>query len=323
MMIAVFIFAALGVLGALHIAGPLARGAETARGRLGALAIAAVLAVGALGAYAVNGEPDAPGQPYAEMAERLRNTDPTLLGPAEQEERLRDAIRQDPEDATALALLGRFLSRTERELEAIALFERSLQLEESPRILSNLGQALVVLNEGQVTPEAERAFLAANAGDPALPEPAFFLGAAAYARGDRLDAAARWSDIIARLDEADPFRAAIAARAADLLSRPSGGPAVDAADPQSEAPFAGAAADGASMDEMVAMMVNGLEARLAEDPQDLSGWLTLARARVMQDRPDEARAALSQARAEFADDAGAEALVAAIETAFGLEESDA
>lgn len=315
-MTGLFIVAGLaGVLAALWIARPLLA-APARTSRLAGLAVAALVALGALGLYAVNGEPDAPGQPYEAMAERLRAADPMTLSPAEQEERLRDVLRRDPDDAEAAALLGRFLARTDRELEAIALFERALRVEESPRVLSDLGQALVVLNEGEVTSEARRAFSAAYALDPSLPEPAFFLGAAAYAEGDRAGAAQAWADILGRLEPGDPFRAAIAARAADLLSRPQGGPGADGA-----APFAEAAArEGADMDALVAGMVAGLEARLEADPGDLSGWLTLARARMMLDEPEQARAALAAARAQFGANAGALAMIGAIERGLGAAE---
>jgi len=273
---------------------------------------------GALGAYAVNGQPGAEGAPYAQVTARLSQTDPSLLTPAEQEERLRAILRSEPENVEALTLLGRFLSRSERELEAIGLFERALRIEEDARTLSDLGQALVVLNDGQVTVEAERAFAGARTLDPALPEPAFFLGAAYYERGERREAGIIWTDIIGRLNEGDPFRAAISARAADLLSRPSGGPGSDEA-----APFAQAAAEGVAPEDLVEAMVGGLEARLAEDPDDLSGWLTLARARLMQGQPQAGQTALETARTHFESDTGALALIAAMQSAFVSEESDA
>jgi len=317
MIVFVLICAILGGLAALRIAAPFAKPDLGRGGAVAAASVAGVIAVGALGAYVVNGEPEAPGAPYAAVAERLANTDPALLSPAEQEERLRAALRENPEDVEALALLGRFLSRTERELEAIGLFERALRLNEDPRVLSDLGQSLVVLNEGQVTEEAERAFAASYALDPSLPEPAFFLGAAYYERGERREAAEIWSAIIGRLDEGDPFRAAIAARAADLLSRPSGGPGTNQA-----APFADAIAEGVAPEDLVESMVGGLQARLEADPEDLSGWLTLARARLMQGQSEDGQEALRQAQAIFGEDVGALALIAAMQTAFTAEESD-
>ncbi|EAP88826.1 MAG: hypothetical protein CMH91_09805 [Oceanicaulis sp.] len=317
MMVFIVLTAVIGAVAAWRLAMPFLKTGQAGAGRLASLVMVPVVLLGALGFYFVNGEPETPGAPYAEVAQRLADTNPEELTSEEQEARLRAILRENPEDVQALTLLGRFLSRTERELEAVTLFTRALQIEEDPRILSDMGQALVVLNNGQVTPEAERAFEAANALDPSLPEPAFFLGSAYYARGERNEAAAVWSDIIMRLDDGDPFRAAIAARAADLLSRPQGGPGSAGA-----APFADAIAAGVAPEDLAEMMVSRLEARLEDDPDDLSGWLTLARARWTQGQTEAGLEALERARSRFEDNAGALALISAMRTAFSVEESE-
>ena len=317
MMVFIVLTAVIGAVSAWRLAMPFLKTGQAGAGRLASLVMVPVVLLGALGFYFVNGEPETPGAPYAEVAQRLADTNPEELTSEEQEARLRAILRENPEDVQALTLLGRFLSRTERELEAVTLFTRALQIEEDPRILSDMGQALVVLNNGQVTPEAERAFEAANALDPSLPEPAFFLGSAYYARGERTEAAAVWSDIIMRLDDGDPFRAAIAARAADLLSRPQGGPGSAGA-----APFADAIAAGVAPEDLAEMMVSRLEARLEDDPDDLSGWLTLARARWTQGQTEAGLEALERARSRFEDNAGALALISAMRTAFSVEESE-
>ncbi len=311
-MIAVVTLSALIALAAaIYIATPVARGGARTVG----LVIAGVIALGAFGAYLINGEPQMQGQSYSAMMERLRTTPPTELTPVEQEERLRDAIRQDPTDTRAMVLLGRFLSRTERELEAIGVFQRALRQGADARILSDLGQALVNLNDGQVTGEARRAFREAYSLDPSLPEPAFFLGSAAYTEGDRATATRYWVDIINRLPSDDPYRRAITDRAADLLSRPMGGPGSGG-----DAPFADG--DATDVDAMISAMVTRLESRLASEPNDLSGWLTLARTRMMLEQPDAAREALDAARARFEGQPGRLELIGALETAFAFEETE-
>lgn len=314
MIVFAVVIALIGMVGALYIASPLAKGATGPFMRLAAFGVAALIALGALGAYLVGGSPGLEGRPYAEVERRLADADPETLTLSEQEERLRSIARRNPDDAQAQAMLGRFLSRTDRHLEGVAMMERSLRIEADPRVMSDLGQSLVALNEGQVTPEAERAFLAAASADPALPEPAFFLGAAAYEAGDRETAAERWAGIVGRLEPGDPFGQAIASRAADLLSRPQGGPVSE----DDAAPFADADPD--DTDAMVDRMIGGLEARLEDDPDDLSGWMTLARVRAMTGEPDAARSALTQARSRFGADAGADAIITALETALGTNE---
>lgn len=313
MIVLILICAVIGALAALYIARPLA--GNTAR--FAAPACAVVIAIGALAAYWVNARPEAPGQPYSVLVERLRSVDPQTLTAPEQEEILRAALREDPGDAEAALLLGRYLGRTGRELEGVVLLERALRVEESARLWSELGQALVNLN-GAVTLQARQAFSEARALDPSLPEPAFFLGAAAYEDGDRAAAADIWADILVRLDDNDPFRRSIAGRAADLLSRPQGGPGSAGA-----APFAEAAREGADMEAVIAGMVDGLEARVTAEPDDLSGWLTLARARMMQNDPEAARGALARARETFTGEPGKLAMIAAMDAAFADRETDA
>lgn len=309
-MIALTLIAALiGVAAALYIAAPLASGAKRPAVALGA---AGLIAVGAFALYLVGGSPQTPGQPHGAVVERLESADPATLSLEESEERLRAAVRRDPSDAEALAMLGRLLARTERELEAVAVLERSLRIAEDPRVLSDLGQALVNLNEGTVSAQAERAFAAAHQMDPDLPEPAFFLGVAAYQAGDRARAAELWGEILTRLEASNPFRQAIAARAADLLSRPSAGPG------EGEAPFAAMAAEGADADAMVAAMLDRLSARLEDDPDDFSGWLTLIRARAATGDVDAARAALQNAAARFAEEDDKAIILAALVRALGL-----
>lgn len=307
------IIAALGMLTALWIASPLARSALEPMQRLAAFGVMAFVALAALGAYLVGGSPGLPGQPYSVTEARLAAMDPEKLSPEEQEERLRAIVRREPANAEALALLGRFLAFDGRHLEAIAMLERSLRVNENARVLSDLGQALVELNEGNVTPEAERAFAAAHARDETLPEPAFFLGVAAYEAGDRETALDYWSGIIRQLPQADPFREVISVRAADLLSRPAGGPQMlpDGEMPEDETP-----------EQMVSRMVAGLEAGLEAYPDDVSRWMVLARVRAVTENPSGARAAIAEARARSGGDAGTGAILDALERAIQVEESE-
>lgn len=300
------LIAALGVGVAMWIVSPLAKSAASPMHRLIAFGVMAALAIGALGVYLVGGQPGLEGQPYTATEARLAALPPENLTGEEQEERLRAIVRREPGDPEALAMLGRFLAFDGRHLEAIAMLERSVRVREDARVLSDLGQALVNLNEGTVTPEAERAFAAAMELDESLPEPAFFMGAAAYDAGDREAALGHWAGIVGRLPSDDPFRQAIAVRAADLLSRPSGGPQM--MDPEALDP-------DESPDAMVSRMVAGLETGLEADPDDLTRWMVLARVRAVLEDRDGARAAIAQARARSGGDAGIRAILDALERA--------
>ncbi|MEO1037940.1 MAG: hypothetical protein AAFX09_00205 [Pseudomonadota bacterium] len=314
------IISLIGVLAAVYIAAPLAGAASSLMRRLATIALVVSVSGAALGVYLVGGQPGAPGQPYAAVAERLAEADPASLTLAEQEERLRSILRETPGDATAHALLGRLLARTGRELEAVASLDRSLRIQTDARTFSDLGQVLVTMNEGAVTPEARRAFMAAHQADSSLPEPAFFLGAADYEAGDRSSALNRWAEVLEQLAEDDPYRLAIAQRAADLLSRPSVGP-IEAG--EGDAPFA-ALGEG-DAEAMISAMLSGLTERLEADPSDISGWLTLARAQAMRGEAEAAATAITRAAGQTDAGSGERLIVAALAAALqlDLEESEA
>ena len=309
----IIICSLIGVGSALYVFRAFA-GETGARMRVLSLVGIGVFSLAVLASYAVNASPGQPGEPYQARMEAIRALDPALLTLEQQEERLRDLVRANRDDAEALGFLGRFLARTGRELEAISYLERAVQVEPSPRVFSDLGQALVMLNEGQITPEAERAFVAALDLDPAMAEPGFFLGAAAYERGDRDQAASIWSDTLNQLDPDSPAHESIAARAADLLSRPRIGPVSSEEGGTGGAPFADAIENGADPEELIAGMLAGLNAQLSENPDDLSGWLILARAQIMQDSLSQARDTVDRARVQFAQNTGALAMIDSLAT---------
>lgn len=294
--IAVFVFAPFRGAGTPRWAGP---------------AAAAALLIAAGAAYWVGGSPEQEGAPYERQAAERRATDPATLGPEARIERLRDIVREDAEDAEAWAMLGRELARMERELEAVSAFQRALSIEPTARSFSDLGQTLINLNEGEVTPDARSAFEAAYRLDPSLPEAGFFLGLGAYQSGEREAATAYWTDTLARLEPGDPFRAIISRQAAELLSRPD----VDA-----EA-VAAARQDGADItpEERIAGMIGGLEERTASGEGSLSDWLVLMRVRAMMNDMEGARDALANAEARFGDEAGSAAILDVARQALGSD----
>lgn len=310
----------IAVAAAIYVARPVMRSASAPRARLAGPLVAAVIGAVAFGVYAFNGEPSVEGRPYAAVADRVMQADPRTLSVPEQEVRLREMIRRDPGDADAMVRLGALLSGAERHLEAVAMLERAVRAEPTPQALSALGQGLVMLNEGEITAEARRAFEAAHEQAPGLAPPAFFLAQAAYDDGDRAEAYRRWSDLLARLDAEDPYRRVVAMRAADLLSRPSAGPIEvgdEAGDGEAQrAPFADMTE--AEAEAMIQSMMDRLEERLEAEPDDVPGWLTLARARSLSGDRQAAEAAIARAAAQ-ADGAGERAVLAALARALEIE----
>jgi len=83
-----------------------------------------------------------------------------------------------------------------------------------------------------------------------------------------------------------------------------------------------AAAQSLSAEErsrMIAGMVDGLAQRLKQNGNDLAGWRRLVNAYVVLDRKADARAALAEARRNFAGDERALGELSALATSLGLD----
>jgi cytochrome c-type biogenesis protein CcmH len=259
-------------------------------------AIMAGLIVLAGATYLAGGQPQAPGVPYQQAAAERRAANPADLSRDAQIERLRDILREDETDAVAWAQLGRMLARSERELEAINAFQRSLRLDLNARTLSDLGQTFMNLNDGRVTDEARAAFVEAQRLDPDMPEPSFFLGLGAFQSGDIDEAETVWLDLIERLEDSDPYKILIAEQAFQLLSQPQ----VNA-----EAVEAAAASEDFDPGTRIAAMVQRLEMRVESGEAGFADYLRLIRVRGMVGDDPGGMATLVDARARFADRAGA------------------
>jgi cytochrome c-type biogenesis protein CcmH len=320
MIVFAVVTALIGVLAALRIAGPLARGAGSPLMRLSAFGAAVVVAVGALGIYAIGGRPDAPGRPWSEVVAELELAGPENLGPEARIALLRERVRREPEDADALLALGRTLAGAGRELESVALIERAARVRPDARSFADLGQALVALNEGQVTPEARRAFSEALEQDPTWPEAAFYMGLAAYQDDERGRAADIWAEAIAARPEGDQYRELIARQAADLLSRPQAGPLDEDGADAASAPIN----QPGGVEAMVRGMADRLEARLSEPDAEaeFSDWLVLARTRALLEEDAAAAIALGRARSLLEPDDPRLEIADALAQRLGMQEGE-
>ena len=106
MMVFIVLTAVIGAVAAWRLAMPFLKTGQAGAGRLASLVMVPVVLLGALGFYFVNGEPETPGAPYAEVAQRLADTNPEELTSEEQEARLRAILRENPEDVQALRLVA-------------------------------------------------------------------------------------------------------------------------------------------------------------------------------------------------------------------------
>ena len=175
-------------------------------------------------------------------------------------------------------------------------------------LYGNLIETMVLAANGYVSPEAEAATDAANALDGTDPRFVHYKALALAQRGETDAAYARWIALLQNAEPNTPW--------APMVHRPATQAAQELGlePPPRPAPVSGPsredveAAGDMSEDDRRAMiegMVAGLAARLAEDPDDLDGWLRLIRAYGVMGREDDRITAIAMARKTFADDPAA------------------
>lgn len=173
-------------------------------------AAAAVLAAGGL--YFGIGRPGMADQPMAARVAQWAASPETLDAPRVAAV-MAEAVRRNPGDPQALALLGAARFEAGDPVGAASAFRRLLALRpDDAQAWARLGECLVRAAEGRIDGEAEAAFRESLRLDPNQLGARFFLGEAALERGDAAAAREMWAPLIAALDPADPRRADLVAR---------------------------------------------------------------------------------------------------------------
>jgi cytochrome c-type biogenesis protein CcmH len=276
------------------------KGAEAANGGGRALWMAAIFVpLFAIGYYASFGSPQIASLPFADRDEELSEQREIV----ELTQRLSERLMADPDGGPVEGwiLLGQTYLRMGRASDAAAAFDEATQRDGAPSsAFSMLTEALIVEEEGIVTPKAERAIDRAVALDPLNPAAIYYQSVSLVQDGDddiaygilaaRLDLAqgtAPWMQIF--VDEANRIGARIGRDPLDpiLPIAPRGPTAADIE------------AVGDMSEEDRATFIQSMVARLAgqldENPDDIDGWLRLGNAHLVLGQLADAKAAYIQA----------------------------
>lgn len=293
-----------------------------------AAAVMALLLVPLFGAglYAYLGTPDLPGAPLAErLAAPADRNDVAILV-----RKVEEHLARNPNDGTGYEVLAPIYLRLGRLDDAARAYAQTIRIL-GPTALrySALGEVEVMAANGIVTADALKAFQEAVKLDPTEPRASYFLGVAAEQDGRDGDAAAIWSAMLARAPQDAPYVPLLKKALARVQGTAEGGaaaggpaPAAGTA-PPAPGPTAADVANAASMPDgdrsaMIRGMVQRLQDRLTAAPDDLDGWLRLARAYKVLGEEDKARGAVAAARSAFAGKAEALARIDAAEKDLGL-----
>ncbi|MEM1377967.1 MAG: c-type cytochrome biogenesis protein CcmI [Pseudomonadota bacterium] len=253
--------------------------------------------------YSEVGSPQLEAQP---LAARLQADSP-IGGAGEVAlmlERAEEHLRVNPKDVRGWDVIAPVYLQVNRPTKAATAYQNAITLDgaTSDR-LAGLGEAIVAQAGGIVNEEARRQFVAAIELDETNSRAQFFIGLASAQSGDLDYAATVWRAVASGPGGSrwvDMARGALTQLDADDEANLAVAPSID--------PDAAAVVSALPQEEQAAMiqsMVDGLDARLRDNPDDLEGWLRLIRARVVLGQRQLAVDALQISLAEFEADQSA------------------
>ena len=298
--------------------------------------MAALLPVLGIVLYLGMGSPHLPAQPFA-----ARDTGPgSEIAIAGLIQRVEERLREHPEDGQGWDVIAPIYLRIGRYPEAAHAYAEANRLQgESDRRLLGFAEATLLAESGVVTEPVRTAALRLLQLDATHIQPRVWLALAREQDGDLAGAVADYRKLLSGAPDEAPWRDAVAERLllvearlrGEQVEAPSAQPPAAAESaphvPQSDAPKGSepsvnpadlAAMSREEQDAFVGDMVARLAARLEETPQDIEGWLRLARAYKVLGRDDDARLAIVKARKAFAGDEEALGRIAGAESALGL-----
>ena len=245
-----------------------------------------------------------PGEPVAPIEQKIAE--------------LETKLKAQPNDPQGWRMLGWSYFETGDLMKAATAYRKATEVEPgNAENWSSLGEALQSASK-TVSTEAETSFRKAIAIDAKDPRARYFLAVQRDLKGDHKGAVDDW---LALLKDTPPgaiwegdLRRTIMQTAEknkiDITGRmpasttPMGGSVATAGipGPTQEQLAQASSLPPSQQDEMVKGMVEGLAARLAQNPKDADGWIRLMRSRMVLNQPDQARAAMRSGLAAFKDD---------------------
>ncbi len=221
--------------------------------------------------------------------------------------KIEDHLREHPEDGAGYEVIAPVYTRLGRFSDAASAYLAANRLlGETPERLANYAEALILIQNGKVTDDAEKALKAAVLAEPFHPKANFYLGLEAEQAGDKPKAKSIWTSLLQNSPADAAWRADVEAHLAAIDGDPANQPtSASNAIPQADAP-------------MIRGMVEGLAAKLEQNPNQLEGWLRLIRSYVVLKDIDKAKITLEKAKAHFASDATASLQIQQLALSLGL-----
>ncbi len=206
-------------------------------------------------------------------------------------QKLSSRLAADPNDLEGWVLLANsYMVMGQYDLALKSFGEAKRLAPNNPDIRVSFGETLVLANAGQVPPRAISEFNAALKVAPAHPVARYYLALAAYQKGERSTAIDLWRGLLEEAPKSAPWRDAVRMRLVEAgvqLESERGSSSREPSQALIEAAPEIANAPPAEQAAMIQSMVEGLAARLEDDPSDLQGWRMLARSYSTLGQPEE------------------------------------
>ena len=313
-------------------------GAKSAPRRLTpVLGVVAALGVSgiAIGTYAQIGAPTVPDHPLsarnfdseraaqrpsqeqaeAQFAEERREPpEPTEARTRmiELTEQVKERLKATPEDPRGWNVLARSLKTLQKYDESWRAFEKVAELDPEAAdadLYANMTEAMFMAAGGYMSPEAETIADKALAKEPGFHQAQFFKSIALAQRGELETAIEGWARMLKTAPPGATWIVQVQDNIRDAAAELGVEPPADLVPKGPTSADRAAAADMSEADrmEMIGGMVEGLAARLEENPDDLQGWNMLIRSYRILGREEDAKAAQIRALEAFPDDPSAQA----------------
>jgi cytochrome c-type biogenesis protein CcmH len=271
--------------------------ATPASGRATALGLALFLCLflpaAAYMLYSRMGSPMEPDQPLmARFASRTPDIN-ILIAKTEAH------LASHPDDGTAWELLAPIYMRGMRADQAANAWKNAIRtLGPNADRFGSFGEALAAQAQGQITKEARDAFEQALKLEPKNPRSRFYI-ALADAQAGAFDKALAEMNALKRESPPDaPWQDVVDAQI-DQITAAKNGTGNTLGNPNQGDIEAAAGMNSEDRMQMIRTMVEGLDARLTDDPNNFEGWMRLVRSYGVLKEPEKAADALKRALLAF------------------------
>ncbi|NNH63626.1 c-type cytochrome biogenesis protein CcmI [Rhizobium laguerreae] len=257
--------------------------------------------------YLTTGRPDLPSQPLEARLENPGNDVAVLITKAERH------LAEKPDDGKGWDVLAPIYFRTMRINDAQVAYRNAIRLlGPSPVRLDGLAETLMAVSDGVVTEEARQVLEQSLTLEPDNPRARFYI-ALSMEQAGRPDEARQAFEALAKQSPADaPWLPLVnqhiamngGAPAGAGSAAPGANPSASGANPAPGNPTqqhvtAAETMNAGDRQQMIRGMVESLDAKLSEDPNNFEGWMRLVRSYAVLNDKDRAAGALKRGLAAF------------------------